>query len=110
MKPLLFGLALLAGLGCAGKGLQPIGPLAKKMTKDQPPAAAEKVEKPEPAVASAPRPVPPAKLIEPEEVSADNPTLAAQKLLNEFDADRRSMPAAPRTAEVSQYKGGVKVK
>jgi hypothetical protein len=113
MKRLLFGLVLLGGLGCTG--VQPVGPLAKSFDpgapKAEPGAAADNDSKTEPPVASAAsRPVPPARLIEPDEVTADTAAVAAQKLLNEYEADRRTMPAPPKTAEVSVYKKGEKVR
>jgi hypothetical protein len=63
---------------------------------------------PDPVTVPAPRPTPPALLITPGEVTAENPTAAAQKLMSEFEYDRKTIPEVPRTAEVSVYKGGVK--
>jgi hypothetical protein len=113
MKQLLFGLVLLGGLGCTG--VQPVGPLAKSFDhgapKAEPGDPADKDSKAEPPLASsAPRLVPPARLIEPDDVTADTASVAAQKLLNEYEADRRTMPAPPRTAEVSVYKKGERVR
>jgi hypothetical protein len=54
------------------------------------------------------KPTPPMNLIYPDEVSPENPQAAIQRLKNELEADQKSIPAAPLTAEVSRYKGGVK--
>ena len=105
MRRLLIGLALLGGIGCTN--VQPIGPLAKRMGP-RPAEAKDKDVPPEPVTVAAPRPVPPAMLIVPGEVTPDNATAAAQKLGNEFEYDWKTLPPAPKTAEVSRYKGGVK--
>jgi hypothetical protein len=101
MRATLLGTLLLAGLGCTN--MQPIGPLAKK--HPMPPMSADA----EPAVVAAPRPKPPAMLIEPGDVSAENTAAVTQKLTNEFEYDWKTIPPAQKTAEVSRYKGGVKV-
>lgn len=101
MRPLLFGLALTAGLGCTG--VQPAGPLAKVMKPKPAPAADKAAERP---AAAELKPAPPALLITPGEVTAD-PQAAAQKLTTELEYDRRSLQAQPI---VSAYKGGEKVR
>ena len=61
------------------------------------------------APTTAQRPAPPAELITPDRVSAD-PAGAAQRVLSEIEADRRSIPGGGRTAEVSVYRNGEKVR
>jgi hypothetical protein len=109
---LLLGMTMTAALGCGT--VQPAGPLAKMMG-DKPilgkPAAKPKADKdapPPPVTVPAVKPTPPLNLVYPDEVMPENPQAALQKLVNELDADKKSMPAAPMTAEVSRYKGGVK--
>ena len=107
MSKLFLGLVLVGGVGCLN--VQPIGPLAKHGSAR--PAANENRDKdvpPEPVVVPAPRPVPPAMLIVPGEVTADNAAAAAQKLGNEFEYDWKTLPPPPKTAEISRIKGGVK--
>lgn len=105
MRKLLLGMMLLAGVGCTN--VRPIGPLANRMGKPQ--AAANKdADPPDPVTVPAPRPTPPAALIEPGEVTADNAAAAAQKLTNEFEYDWKTLPPPPKTAEISHIKNGVK--
>jgi hypothetical protein len=105
VKTTLLGLTLAAAVGCVQ--MQPVGPLAKVTgTPKGPTPAADPAD--EPVTVPAPRPTAPAMFIVPAEVSADNPTAAAQKLLAEFESDRKTTPPPPRTAEVSVIKGGVK--
>jgi len=107
MTRILFGTALAAAIGCIGigcTGIQPVGPMAKvfdtnEKSKDATPT--------QPVTIPAPKPTPPLSIVTPDEVDRD-PYVAAQKLTTEFEADRKSMPSAPQTAEVSVYKGGVK--
>ena len=108
MKTLLFGLALVAAAGCMSA--RPVGPLAKVMKPAKAPAPSPEATAtaPEPDAAPARRPTPPAILITEAEVSPTNPSAAAEKLMSEFEYDRKSALPAPRTAEVSRYKGGVK--
>lgn len=101
MKTLLFSLVLLAGVGCMN--IQPVGPMAKMM-----PGKARPSEASEPQLLTPPKPVPPASLIQPSDVTNENPHAAAQRLMSELDADRKSM-TVNKTAEVSRIKGGVKV-
>jgi hypothetical protein len=111
VKKLLFAMAMLGGVGCVH--LQPIGPLAKVTgTPKGGPGAGPLARDvpPDPVTVPAPRPAPPAMLITPGEVTANTAADAAQKLMNELEIDRKPLPGAPRTAEVSVYKGGVKVK
>jgi hypothetical protein len=101
MKSLLVGVVLLSGVGCMN--ITPLGPMAKVM-----PAKPKPADPSEPQIVPAPKPVPPASLIQPSDVTDDNPNAAVQKLLSELEADRKTMPAN-KTAEVSRIKGGVKV-
>jgi hypothetical protein len=55
------------------------------------------------------RPVPPAILITPGEVAAENPAAAAAKLGNEIEYDLKNTPPAPKTPIISRYKNGEKV-
>jgi hypothetical protein len=113
MRSILFGVALLGGVGCVQ--MHPIGPLAR-MTgtpKGAPPAAAKDKDKDKdkdaaPAV-TVQRPAPPAELITPDQVSAD-PAGAAQRVLSEIEADRKTIPGDGRTAEISVIKGGEKIR
>jgi hypothetical protein len=108
MTRIVLALGLAIAMGC--KGVEPIGPFAKMMgaspTKLKP--VKEKDASPAPVTVPAAKPTPPMNLIYPDEVSPENPQGAIQRLKNELDADQKSIPAAPVTAEVSRYKGGVK--
>jgi hypothetical protein len=109
MMRLIAGFCLAATIGCGS--VQPIGPFAGQFNK-QPGAkgknALQKEGPPPPITVPAVRPTPPLNLIDPDEVLPENPQAAAQKLMNELEADRKSITAPPMTAEVSRYKGGVK--
>lgn len=104
MKAILLGLAVAAATGCVQ--MQPVGPLAK--STGTPKGAAADKDDADPVTVPAPRPAAPAMFIVPAEVSDADPGAAARKLMAEFDSDRKTLPAGPRTAEVSVYKGGVK--
>jgi hypothetical protein len=110
MNKLVLGLlVLLPGLGCVH--LQPVGPLAKDLAGLAPVSPAPGVTAPteaapKPIVQSAPAPAPPALLVTPGEVTEANHTDAARRLMEELEADRRSMEATPRPAEISVVKGG----
>lgn len=108
MRTFFFGLMLAAGLGCTH--VQPVGPMAKIMgpPKGGAPLESGKVTPPDAVTTAAPRPTAPASLVGPADVTPDSASIAAQKLMSEIDADRKSMGNAPRTAEVSVYKGGMK--
>ena len=105
MNKLVLGLlVLLPGLGCVH--LQPVGPLAKDFAGSAPisPApgvTAPKDAVPKPIVQSAPAPAPPALLVTPGEVTEANRADAARRLMEELEADRRSMESTPRPAEIS---------
>lgn len=101
MRSLILGVALLSGVGC----MQTDPLKTKGGAKDGPPPA----DKTAPAATTAHRPAPPAELITPDRVSAD-PEGAAQRVLSEIEADRRSMPGGGKTAEVSVIKAGEKVR
>jgi hypothetical protein len=108
VKTLLCGLVLAAAVGCMN--VQPVGKMAKVMgpSKGKPlPAAAADADVPDPVIVAAPRPVPPALLITPGEVTPESTEVAAQKLMNEFEYDRKTTTPT-KTAEVSVYRGGVK--
>ena len=102
MRTLFLGALLLGGLGCTN--LHPIGPLARGKSH----APTLEKDAPEPVTIAAPKPVPPAMLIVPGEVTSDNSSSATQKLANEFEYDWKTIPPPSKTAEVSRYKGGVK--
>ena len=53
----------------------------------------------------APRPVPPAMLVTPGEVTEGNYQQAIDKLKQEMEQDRRSLESMPRTSEVSVIPG-----
>jgi hypothetical protein len=110
MRSLLFGVALLGGVGCVQ--VHPVGPLAKVTgaPKGAPPASKDKdKDKDAPPVVAAQRPAPPAELITPDRVSAD-PAGAAQRVLSEIEADRKTIPGGGVTAEISVIKGGEKIR
>jgi hypothetical protein len=106
VRTLLFGLVLAAGAGCTS--VQPVGPLAKYLggKKPETKAAVPGMETP-PAASTAARPTPPAVLITPGEVSADNPAAAAQQLTRELEYDQKTMQKGPI---ISAYKNGEKVR
>ncbi len=104
MKTFTLGLLLLCGFGCTS--IQPIGPFAG--SNALPPGADPDL--PAPPTATVRKPVLPAMLIVPGDVNAENATEAAQKLANEFEYDWKSLPPPSKTAEVSRYKNGVKVR
>ena len=106
MKTFLFGLVLIGGVsGCLN--VQPVGPLAKitgapkgkPLTKDDLEQAT--------ATATAPRPVPPAMLTTPGDVTAESADEVVRKLMHELQTDGKSTANVPL---VSEYKGGVKVR
>jgi hypothetical protein len=105
MRSILLGVALLSGFGC-----MQTGPLArlKGPTKEGPPPAGKEKDVP-PAATTAQRPAPPAELITPDRVSAD-PEGAAQRVLSEIEADRKTIPGGGKTAEISVIKAGEKVR
>ena len=113
MKALTLGLFVIAVIGC--KGVEPVGPLAKMWgtdaPKSPPKAAKEKDAKdmpPKPVTVPAVKPTPPLNYIYPDEVTPENLQESVQKLKTELDAEGKSIPSPPVTAEVSYIKGGVK--
>jgi hypothetical protein len=109
MTRIILGICLAAAMGCTG--VQPVGPFANKMGSLSGPkgkAAKETDSPPPPVTIPAVKPTPPMNLIYPDEVSPENPQASIQKLKNELESDQKNIPTAPRTAEVSRYKGGVK--
>ena len=101
-------LATLPGVGCLH--LQPIGPLADpSAAATTRPAPGVTVKTPKeaearPIVQAAPAPTPPALLVTPAEVTEANHKDAARRLMEELEADRRSMESMPRPAEISVIK------
>jgi len=114
MTRLILGLALAAAIGttigCAN--IRPVGPLAKYASPAGPKADKDKDKDknapPEPVTVPAPKPPPPVTLVYPDEVLPENPQASLQMLRRELEADTKSMPSPPVTAEVSRYKNGVK--
>lgn len=109
MTRLILGISLAVVVGC--NSIQPVGPFANKLgntagTKSK--AGKEKDNPAPPITVPAVKPTPPSNFIYADEVSAENPQASIQKLKNELDTDAKNIPAAPMTAEVSRYKGGVK--
>jgi hypothetical protein len=101
MKHCLFAFTLLAGVGCMN--MQPVGPMTKVLPPKPRPS-----DPTEPQVVPAPKPVPPAALIQPSDVTDDNAEAVTRKLMNELEADRKTMGNG-KTAEISRIQGGVKV-
>src|SRR5262245_25180470 len=101
--------ALFAGsLGCVN--VQPVGPMVK-VFGDKPLFSTKKSTN-MPAgevLAPAPKPVPPSELVQPDDVTREDAQSITRKLQSEFETDRKTMPAPPRTAEISIYKNGQKV-
>jgi hypothetical protein len=108
MTRLLLALAIGSLIGCTG--VYPVGPLANSGIGSRPPKpkSNDKDEAPEPVVVPAVKPTPPLNTTGPEDVNPDDPHAALRKLKQELEADRNTIPTAPKTAEVSRYKGGVK--
>jgi hypothetical protein len=109
MTRILAALTLSIAVGCTN--VQPIGPFADRMRGS--PAGRGKPAKdsdgpPAPVTVPAVKPTPPLNIIYPDEVTPENIQASIQKLKNELETDRKNIPAAPVTAEVSRYKGGVK--
>ena len=111
MTRLLCGMILSAAVvGCTG--FQPVGPLAKP--GHAPGKSVGKTDKPkdtdlppEPITVPAVKPTPPVNWVDPTDVSID-PHGSAEKLMREYEADQKTILSAPKTAEISRYKGGVK--
>jgi YD repeat-containing protein len=105
VKPLLFGLLVLALIGC--NSVKPVGILSK----EPPPLAQQGKPLPTGTEQARPptiRPTPPTTTVTPEQVDPANPYIAAGRLTAEVDADSRSLNTAPVTAEVSRIRGGVR--
>lgn len=108
MNKLVLGvLVLLPGLGCVH--IQPVGPFAKEYPGSAPAGpvpgvTASKDANPKPIIQPAPAPAPPALLVTPGEVTEANRADAARRLMEELEADRRSMETMPRPAEISVIK------
>ncbi len=102
---LIAAAAALSGAGCLH--VTPVGPMAKMLGSDEKKSNIEgaKPAPTDPVTVPAPKPVPPAMLVTPGEVSDQNPQDATKKLMEELEQDRRSMEAMPRPSEVSAYKG-----
>jgi len=104
MRTLILGLLLVGGAsGCLH--VQPMGPLAKITgTPKGKPLSKDDLEA---ASVPAPRPVPPAMLVTPGEVTAESADDAVRKLMNELQTDGKTTANVPL---VSEYKGSVKVR
>jgi hypothetical protein len=96
---------IAANTGCLN--IQPVGPMARALGTPEKPTPAIKgaVSTPDPITVPSPKPVPPAMLVTPGEVSELNPTDATKRQMEELEQDRRSMEAMPKTSEVSVIKG-----
>lgn len=109
MSPKLAIALLLAGsLGCVN--VQPVGPMVKVFGEK--PLFSTKKTTSVPGgevLPPAPKPIPPAELVHPDDVTREDPQSVTRKLQTEFEADRKTMPTPPRTAEISIYKNGQKV-
>src|SRR5204862_41548 len=103
MSRLLLIAVILSGAGCLH--VQPVGPMAKMLGSDEKKSNLGGKPIDEPVTIPAPRPVPPAMLVTPGEVTDQNPQHATKKLMEELEQDRRSMEALPRPSEVSVVKG-----
>lgn len=106
MKTLFFSVVLMTALGCTN--LQPTGPLAKVTgsPKSAPAVGPLAKDAAAPTPVQAQRPPRPAEMITPGEVSAENASSAAQRLMNELEMDGK---AIPNVSHRSVYKGGVKI-
>ena len=106
-------LLLLGWLACCGTGcvhLQPIGPMAATLGKPQPmkrTAEGARVAEIGPNMTTvalmrpALPPPPPAMLVTPAEVTESNHQQATRRLLEEMEADRKSLETMPRYSEIS---------
>lgn len=96
-------LAAVIGLNFGCTSIQPVGPMAKVF----PPKKDKKEDEvtPEPIVQQSPRPVPPAMLVTPGEVTEGNYQMAIEKLKQEMEQDRRSLESMPKPSEVSVLPG-----
>ena len=97
-------LAALASFGLGCTTIQPVGVMTKYFPKKE----VKEEAAVEPVVTQAPRPVPPAMLVTPGEVTDGNYQQAIEKLKQEMEQDRRSLETMPRTSEISVLNGRVK--
>lgn len=105
---IILGISVLGFMGCVT--VQPVGPMAKMLGPEPlfvPKKSANPSEGGNPPTTS--KPIPPAEFIRPEDVEREDPQSVARKLQSEFEADRKTMPTPPRTAEISIYQNGQKV-
>lgn len=107
MTRVTLGLLLAFAIGCTG--IQPVGIMAPKGggVKSKADKSKDDDDLPKVITVPTPKPTPPANWVDPSEVTGD-PHAAAQKLMSEFETDRKTILTPPVTAEVSRYKGGVK--
>jgi hypothetical protein len=105
VKTFILTLMLLCGIGCTN--LQPIGSHSKSKPL---PVGADPDLPPPPGESTAAKLVPPAIMIEAGDVNSENASASVRKLSNEFEYDWKTLPAPSKTAEISQYKNGVKVR
>jgi hypothetical protein len=108
MTRFILGLTLAAAVvGCTS--FQPVGPLSKGGAPAPKGGKAKDPDRdlpPEPVTVPAVKPTPPVNWVDPGDVS-DDPHAAAQQLMREFEADQKTIPTAPRTAEISRIKNGI---
>jgi hypothetical protein len=81
--------------------ITPLGPMKKVFPT---PDVSDTVA-PEPIIQKAPRPLPPAMLVTPGEVTETNFQQVIEKLKQELEQDRRGMDAMPKTSEISVMRG-----
>jgi hypothetical protein len=99
---LIAAVLTLSGAGCLH--VQPVGLGAKMIGVDEKKSNLGGKPVDEPVTVQAPKPVPPAMLVTPGEVTDQNPQHATKKLMEELDQDRRNMEAMPRPSDVSVLK------
>ncbi|MFO0935432.1 MAG: hypothetical protein U0798_02820 [Gemmataceae bacterium] len=98
----IIALASIAMLGIGCTTVTPVGPMAKMFPPKEKKGVQETVE---PIVQQAQKPVPPALLVTPGEVTESNYQQAIEKLKQEMEQDRRSLEAMPNVSEISTLSG-----
>lgn len=105
MKTSLLALLLIGGVGCTN--LHPVSHHSKSKPS---PAQADPDIPPPPGESTAAKLVPPTITIEAGEVNSETAADAVRKLSSDFEYDWKTLPPPSKTAEVSHYKNGVKVR